>query len=357
MVGGQPSFTLERPKSSDTTKARFLSAVVLPGRGMNTYSLRAYLPGKGEIDVIDTKPLSEAPQIMNGGPDDLIGNKSFSVGGAILLPYANRIFGKVSADKKNIEAQIAGKPVTLVANWKGKKPEAIPQAMHGLILDSKMDKVVTGSDGATSVTGTLHAGDFGGHWPSKTDVVTKVTLQDDSFLLEVTTTNVGSEPLPMGIGWHPYFTLPSGDRAQAKLHLPVKQRAIVNNYDDVLPTGKVVPVAGTPYDFSPAGGAPLKQQFLDDSFLDVQKTPEGNTVVEIFDPAAKYGLRITSASKDVTAIQVYSPVDKNFIAVEPQFNWIDPYSKVWGNKKTGMVVLKPGESVTYSVKLEMIAPN
>jgi galactose mutarotase-like enzyme len=202
----------------------------------------------------------------------------------------------------------------------------------------------------------LHGGDFQGHWPSKTDVETKITLKDDAFLMTVTAKNVGNDPLPMGIGWHPYFVLPSGDRTQAKLHLPAKQRALVNNYDDVFPTGKIEKVAGTPYDFTAEGGAPLNKLFLDDSFLDLQKTPEGNTVIEIHDPAAKYGLRVTAMSKEVSAIQVYAPVDKKFVVVEPQFNLADPYSKVWGKRKTGMVLLNPGESVTYSVKLEFI-PN
>ena len=274
MVGGQPTFTLERPKSTDTTKPRFVSAQILPGRGMTTYQIRAYVPGKGEIDLMEAPPLADAPKLMNGGPEDLIGNKSFNVGGAILLPYANRIRGKLSADGATIETPIMGKPVTLIANWKGKNPEAVKNAMHGLILDAKMDKVTTDTKPAeSSVTGTFHAGDFQGHWLSKTDVDTKITLKDDAFIMTVTAKNVGTEPLPIGIGWHPYFVLPSGDRTQAKLHLPAKQRALVTNYDDVFPTGKIEKVAGTPYDFTAAGGAALDKLFLDDSFVDLQKTP------------------------------------------------------------------------------------
>ena len=62
-------------------------------------------------------------------------------------------------------------------------------------------------------------------------------------------------------------------------------------------------------------------------------------------------------SKEITAIQVYAPLDKKFVVVEPHFNWVDPYSKVWGGKKTGMVIVKPGESVTYSVKVEFLPEN
>jgi aldose 1-epimerase len=355
VVNGQPSFSLERPKSTDTTKARFVSAEILPGRGMTTYQIRAYLPGTGEIDLLESPPLSEAPQILNGGPDDVIGNKSFSLGGAILLPYPNRIRGKLSPDGTSIETTINGKTVNLPANWKGKNPEAVKCAMHGLILDARMDKVSTDSNAdQSSVTGTLQAGDFNGHWLSKTDVDTKITLKDEAFVMTVTAKNVGTEPLPMGICWHPYFRLPSGNREQAKLQLPSQQRALVNNYDDVFPTGKIVPVAGTPYDFTAHGGAPLNKLFMDDTFLNPKKTPEGNTVIEIRDPAAKYGLRITGMSKEISAIQVYAPVDKKFIVIEPQFNWVDPYNKIWAGKDTGMVNIAPGQSATYAIKLEFI---
>ena len=358
MVGGQPTFTLERPKSTDTAKAHFVSAQILPGRGMTTYQIRAYVPGKGEIDLMESPPLADAPKLMDGGPEDLIGNKSFSLGGSILLPYANRIRGVLSADGTTLVTPIMGKPVTLIANWKGKKPEAVKNAMHGMILDAKMDKVTTDSKpDESSVTGIFHAGDFQGHWLSKTDVETKITLKDDAFIMTVTAKNVGAESLPIGIGWHPYFVLPSGDRTQAKLHLPAKQRALVNNYDDVFPTGKIEKVTGTPYDFTAPGGVALGKLFLDDSFLDLQKTKEGNTVIEIRDPAAKFGLRVTGMSKEITAIQVYAPLDKKFIVVEPQFNWVDPYSKVWAGKKTGMVAIAPGGSVTYAVKVEFLQEN
>ena len=90
----------------------------------------------------------------------------------------------------------------------------------------------------------FHAGDFGGHWFSATDVRVETKLKDDEFDMLVTVRNAGHAPLPMGIGWHPYFILPSGDRTQVRLHLPSETRAIMNNYDDSFVTGKLVSVEG-----------------------------------------------------------------------------------------------------------------
>ncbi|HET9832807.1 MAG TPA: hypothetical protein VFP91_13880 [Vicinamibacterales bacterium] len=73
----------------------------------------------------------------------------------------------------------------------------------------------------------LGAGDFNGRWPSRTFVQMVATLSSTCFELSVTAQNTGRDPLPLGIGWHPYFAIPSGDRTQARLHIPAGRRASV----------------------------------------------------------------------------------------------------------------------------------
>src|SRR5581483_7475727 len=164
--------------------------------------------------------------------------------------------------------------------------------------------------------------------------------------LSVTARNAGDSLLPVGIGWHPYFSLPSGKREQARLHVPARKRALVNNYDDVFPTGQTEPVAGTRYDFTAADGAALGAHYFDDSLVDLEKTAEGHTRAEIFDPEARYGIRVTALSPEVRALQVYAPPDQAFVVVEPQFNLADPFSPVWPpDMNTGMVILTPGREV------------
>ena len=350
-VGGEPAITLARVKSGD--QIQFLGADILPGRGMNVYQIRAYLPGKGEIEVLASPPLSEAPTVMNGGPDDMIGNKSFSAGGAILVPYANRITGGLSADGKTIQADMMGRQYSLPANWHGKNPGAPKYAMHGLMLDAKMTGV---QHDASTASAIYHAGDFGGHWPGATDVAVDVNLQANVFTLTVKATNVGKELVPIGIGWHPYFALPSGDRTQARLQISARSRGIVNNYDDVLPTGGKVPLNDTPYDFSKTSGKALDKLFMDDTFIDLVKDASGATVSTISDPAAKYAIRITAPVPEIRAIQVYAPIDKQFVVLEPQFNFAEPFSHIWGGADTGMQMLEPGKSATYIVKLELLVP-
>ena len=355
-IGGEPVVTLTRPHAADSNVPQFLEATVIPGKGMNLFSVKALLPGKGAVDVIASPSLQEAKQLLDG--DNPFGNKAFTIGGAILVPYANRIRGKLSADGQTIETTIAGKKVQLPANWQGKNAGAEKHSMHGLILASAFQDVKH-DDGPqeSTVSGTLHAGDFGGHWLSKTDLNVQTTLKNDAVEMTVTATNAGDQDLPIGIGWHPYFAFPSGDRKQARLKLPSQSRALIDNYDNVFPSGKVVSTKGTPYDFSRPNGKALGELFLDDCFLNLKREPSGDAVIEISDPAAKYGLRIRALSPEIKAIQVYAPVDKNFVAVEPQFNLADPYKKEWGKTDSGMVTLKPGQSVSWRVRMELFTPQ
>jgi len=356
-IGGEPVVTLQRPPVADRNKPQFLEATILPGRGMAVLQIKAYLPGKGQVDLLNAPPLAAAEQLLNKS-DDQFGNQVFKIGGAILLPFANRIRGTVAPDGKTITATVAGKTVTLPANWSGNNPGAERHAIHGLMRRSQFQDVIVRNGAQDSaVNAIFHAGDFGGHWLSDTDVEVQTTLSHDAFEMTVTAKNVGPRLLPMGIGWHPYFVLPGGDRRQAKLYLPSETRAIMNNYDDSFTTGQRVSVKGTGYDFSAPGGRALGTQYLDDNFSNLEHNTQRQTVSEIIDPAAEYGLRLITLSPQIKSIQIYAPPQKNFVAIEAQFNLPDPYNKDWGTADTGMVLLQPGQSVSWRVRLELFTPN
>jgi aldose 1-epimerase len=352
-IGNAPVVTLHAPPGEEPS---FTSAQILPGRGMMTLQVRARLPWLGEVDLITSPPLEEAKAFFDKNPGGFAGNASYLIGGAILIPYANRITGRLSMDGKTVVATILGREVRLPANAGGRLPGAKQYSMHGLVLDSPVEQIERETtEEQDAVRGVLNAGDFGYGWPAATEISFENVLRRDSFGVTITARNVGDETLPIGIGWHPYFNLPSGRREQARLYIPARRRTLVNNYDEVLPTGEVVPVAGTPYDFSMPGGGPVGD-YLDDCFVDLEAS-RGQVVAEVVDPAGSYGLRIVAASPPVRAIQVYSPKEKGFIVVEPQFNWADPFGAQWRpDVNTGMALLAPEESVVYSARLELFTP-
>lgn len=327
----------------------FLEADIAPGRGMMLLQARLRLPSGEVMDALTAPTAAEAVLALDGGPEDFAGNQAFSFGGAILAPYANRIRGRALPDRREIETQVDGRTVRLPRNWGGKATGAEQYAMHGLILDAA---VTAEQPGGNILTGALDAGEFAGRWPSRTDLTFEWRIAHGALNLKVTARNAGTEVLPIGLGWHPYFALASGNRRQARLRLPAASRVEVNDYDEVLPTGRLLAVAGTPYDFSAEGGAALGDLYLDDCFTDLRREA-GLAVAEVLDPAAGLGLRITSPSAQVKAIQVYAPRDRPFVVVEPQFNLADPFGEAWpAGADTGMARLSPGEQVSYEVRVE-----
>jgi aldose 1-epimerase len=353
-IGGEKVITLTR-KAVSTTRPEFTSVSLMPGRGMELLQIKANFPGKGEVDVLASPDEATAKQMLDEKDTDF-GDLGYRLGSAFLVPYPNRIRGKLSADGKTLTTEWQGHTITLPANNIGKLPGAERHAMHGLILKAATENVaVKDIPGGQEITGVVHGGNFGGHWLSKTDLNFTISLTANAVDAVVVAKNVGTEAEPMAIGWHPYFNLPSGDRTQVRIHIPASNMAEVDGYDNVFPTGKIKPVDGTQYDLRAAGGVPLAKNFYDDNWSKLD-WKGGIVTVKVVDPAAKYGVAIEGVSPEIKTIQMYAPPAMKFVAIEDQFNFADPFSKVWGPMDTGMVTLKPGQSTRWHVRLKVFVP-
>jgi len=353
-IGGQKVITLTRTATS-ATKPEFTSITVLPGRALLIQQVTANFPGKGSVEVLASPDMAGSKKLLEVD-DDKFGNQAFRLGAAFLFPYPNRMRGKLSADGATIDTAWDGKPLHLPANWRGANPDAEINAMHGLILKRAIDEVsVKEIPGGQEVVGVIHGGDFGGHWFSKTDLVITVALRADAIDVTMVAKNIGSELEPVAFAWHPYFNIPSGDRKQARISIPASNVAEVDNYDNVFPTGKLNPLAGTKYDFSAPEGKALGDLFLDDNFGDL-KLVNGVVTVKVIDPAAKYGVSIEGLSHNIKALQVYAPPAKSFVAIEHQTNMNDPLGKEWGKIDTGLITLAPGKSTDWHVRLKVFVP-
>ncbi len=353
-IGGQKIVTLTRTAVSKTTP-EFTSVTLAPGRGMELIQITANFPGKGNVNVLASPDLAGAKEMLDVKDNDF-GDLGYRLGSALLVPYPNRIRGKLSDDSKTLTTAWENHIITLPANNIGKLPTAERHAMHGLILKAKTDDVkVQDIPGGQLVSGVIHAGDFGGHWLSKTDLEVTITLTAESVDTTIIARNVGKEAEPMAIGWHPYFALPSGDRTQARIEIPAARVAQVDNYDNVFPTGRFKPVDGTQFDLRATDGVALGQNFYDDNWSQL-KWKDGAVTVRVIDPAAKYGVSIEGLSPNIKTIQMYAPPTQQFVAIEDQFNFANPFGKEWNGMNTGMVTLKPGASTRWQVRLHVFVP-
>jgi aldose 1-epimerase len=120
--------------------------------------------------------------------------------------------------------------------------------------------------------------------------------------LEVATTveATGDAPVPVSLGYHPYFVLPDIARSSWEVELPVSRRLVLD--DQMLPTGALEEAA--------IDGGPLESRTFDDAFL----APEDGAPFVL----EGGGRRIQVSFRDgYPYSQVYAPEDDDVIAFEP----------------------------------------
>lgn len=346
--GGEDPVVMEHAQTADMESPEFVSATLLPGRGMNLLQIRAYIPQRGTVNLLASPSLQDAANQMTGEGKDAGGLASLSMGGAVEVPWANRIWG-VPLDGNT------------VATWRGHSlhlPAENGISKGGLLLDRKADSVKTNvmPDGG-QVQAVYDAGDFDGHWISSTVITTTIQLNSRALEMNVSARNTGDEAEPVGIGWRPKFKVLSGDRSQTKLKLPNALHVEVADRSHGIPTGRLLPVEGTAYDFNKPGGVRLGSLNLNDSFVHLKPSLLDNgPIAELIDPKSDYGLRITILSPTINAIHVNAPADASFVSIDPQFNYDDPFGGEWAKgEDTGMVVLEPGQIAQWKIRLEIFA--
>jgi aldose 1-epimerase len=350
--GGQDAIVLTRSRVPGGVMPEFLSATLLPGRGMDVLQITAYLPEKGEVSLLDSEDLASATKAMSGVGEDAQGAANLTRGGPILAPWAGRLSGLLSNDGKSVSVTWRGKifnvPATMVESGS-------PQAYGGLLLKAAATQTSVDSlpDGETAVAKFTN-GDYEGRWPSQSETKVSILLSGRSVGVSVDVKNVGEQPMPVGVGWAPRLLIPSGDRAQALLHIPSAERSGEAEAGGSARAATLIPVAGTRYDFTERKGVALGTMALNETFVHLTAPYDQSPVVELRDPAAKFGYRMTLVSPTTKAVHVYAPSGADYVTISPQMNYDDPFSRRWGaGEDTGMAILQPGETAHWEIRLEL----
>ena len=348
--GGQEAILLQRSPMAGSTMPEFLSATLLPGRGLNTLQITAYLPDKGEVQLLASPTVDEAATLLQGTGDDRSGALSLRLGGALELPWAGQLTSLRSADKEHVLQLWHGHPLDLpLSQGTGASSDG------GLMLDANASSVTSNAmpDGG-EVQASYPLGNFHGRWPSQTDVQVTVLLSGRALEIHVVARNSGAEPEPIGSGWRPRFAILSGDRGQVQLHLPSSEH-IERREGSAFPTGRLLPVSGTSLDFTAHDGAALRSLRLDDTFVHLRPALlDLGPMVELRDPKSNYGLRLTAMTPTIRAVHVETLPGSNVISIDPRFNYDDPFGREWSpNEDTGMVTVEPGKSAHWRIRLEL----
>ncbi len=351
--GGQDPVVLRRSQLAGDMGPEFLSATTLPGLGSTVLQVTAFVPGHGEVKLLASPGVEEVARALAG---DGTGTRGVSeLAGAIEVPWAGTIFGAAGGREDDA--------VTTLAEWRGRRlalpSEAAGIARGGLLWGRAADEIRSDvmPDGGQLQT-VYRAGSFDGHWISDTEVTTTILLSSRVLEFRVMARNVGKEVEPVGIGWLPRWVVPSGDRSQATLRMPVGVRTETREGEGRgEPTGRLLPVDGTAYDFTgrmgariPVAGVRETLVHLRPALLDLGPT------VELRDPRSDFGLRVIAMTPMVRAVRVDAPARASYVEVGPQLNYDDPFGREWArDEDTGIAVLQPGQTIQWKVRVELFS--
>ncbi|MBO9706804.1 MAG: aldose 1-epimerase [Caulobacter sp.] len=224
-----------------------------------------------------------------------------------LIPFCNRI--------RDGRFTFGGHEVALAPNLGDH-----PHALHG--QGWRATWTVVSAEAAEALLAFDHAP---GEWPWAYRAQQRFVLDEQGVRVELSVTNTGAEPMPAGLGFHPYFPAGPGARLQAGV------TGVWMIDADVLPTAHVEGVWGPDW----AAGAPTAVTELVDNCY------TGWNGQAVF-TAADGARTVLRASPECRWLHVYSPPGADFACAEPVANRPDPFN----GEDSGMLTLAPGEAAS-----------
>ena len=350
--GGLAPIRLSRTATSNGAEPEFLSAMLLPGRGMQILQITASIPGHGEVPLLFAPSVPEATGVLTGSGQDAHGAMSVSMGAAFMAPWAGQLGGTSGPNATG----------TLQNFWNGQRivaptdPADSTNSVPGMLLDKAADSVKTSvqPDGQ-SLEAVFAAHNFSPGWPATVELTLDVALAGKTLDVSIHAKNNGSVAIPFGAGWHPIFSIPDNNRAEAQLSMP-SNTVSEDDPDTGRPTGKTNWLTATPRDFMRALGTPLGSTDVDETYVNLIHGLAGATpVAELRVPGYNYGLQVIPQTANITRMHVTAPLGKNWVAIDPDTNSDDPFGNQWGSlQKSGMSVLQPGETFEWKVRLQLV---
>lgn len=140
-------------------------------------------------------------------------------------------------------------------------------------------------------------------------------LKDGKLEVETAIQNYAAAPMPVAIGYHPYFQLPGVPRDEWTVKIPARDHLELSA--QLIPNGGKLPMP-SPNPF------PLKGNLLDDVFTGLERGDDGNSTFVIAGGAER--LSIVMGPKFTVGV-VYSPKTSTFICIEPMSAITDAFNR------------------------------
>ena len=256
------------------------------------------------------------------GADGKVGGQ-----GDVLIPFPGRVAGG--------SYSFAGTAYQMDRNDKEG-----PSAIHGFLRQTLWD-IAAQSAEAVTFTATL-AADAAPGYPFALGVSLTYALSDDGLTTAFEIENTGDKPAPVAAGFHPYFTAGSALIDTDTLHVPFASHL---EFDDALiPTGKVLSVDGTRFDFRQP--RPIADTVLNICYLNPQRDPDGLLRIRLSDSTAQTALTVwMDTAFDYVVLYSGDPLPddhrRRSLAIEPMTCGADAFN----HAEWGLTTLVPGETL------------
>lgn len=219
-----------------------------------------------------------------------------------LAPWANRL------DQDAFYAN--GKKYLLNPDLGNIRRDQNQKPIHGLLLFSSYWKVVKleADDKSARVTSRLEFWRYPelmAQFPFAHAIEMTYRLAAGALEVETLVENHASDPMPVGIGYHPYFQIPGTPRDQWKVHVAAREHLELSPL--LIPTGERTPV-------SLPDPVPLATTPLDDVFSDLVRGSDNRAAFWM--EAGGKKVSVIYGQKYTVAV-IYAPPGKDFLCFEP----------------------------------------
>lgn len=251
--------------------------------------------------------------------EDLVANAWFR--GRVLFPFNDMIpDGKYSFN---------GKDYQLYVNIKDEN-----FAIHGFQYTKDTDDVVTQCDESSAKLILKYQTDGSDEgYPFFTELEIIYTLSNDGLRIDFKISNNSEDILPLALGWHPYYKL---EGKSDEWVLKMDSKSIVEVDENLVPTGNTPSSSGTDFDFT-------EGKAINSREIDLALTVPENGIFELSD--GKQVLKVEQDPKCFKYIQMYTPEDRESIAIEP----VTAATNSFNFHNLGLISLVPKEQISTYV--------
>jgi galactose mutarotase-like enzyme len=205
----------------------------------------------------------------------------------------------------------------------GGRSGALPQ--HGFARNLAWELVDTGTEGVAECTLVLASGEATrARWPWRFVLLHHISLVGNVLRIEQHLESESDTPMPYGLGFHPYFRLPAGEKGGARIETDATRA-----WDNV--AKREIALDGIDL----AGGE-VDLHLLDHGRSDATLRLSGGRAVEL------------RCGPEYQRWVIWTLPDRDFVCLEP---WTSPGNAL--NDGQGLLELAPGQ--THSTFVELVA--